>query len=67
MVHFQRFRYAPANLIIMEDFEHIARALSTLLWKAFTSFLFLVEKILLSMAFIHRLRRGMPSHSNFDS
>ena len=51
MVHFQRFRWASANLIVMEDFEHIARALSTRLRKAFTSFLLFVENILLSLAF----------------
>ena len=51
MVHFQRFRWASSNLIGMEDFGHIARALSTLLRKTYISFLLFVETILLSLAF----------------
>ena len=67
MVHFQRFRWTSTNLISMEEFGHLARALSTLLRKASNQLPIVRRLFFSSWHLIRILRRGMPSHSSFDA
>ena len=68
MVHFQRFRWTSTNLISIEEFRHLARALSTLLRKASKSASYYSSRLFFSpWQLIRILRRGMPSHSSFDA
>ena len=68
MVHFQRFRWTSTNLSSIEEFRHLARALSTLLRKASKSASYYSSRLFFSpWQLIRILRRGMPSHSSFDA
>ena len=68
MVHFQRFMWPSTNLISIEEFWHLARALSTLLRKASKSASYYSSRLFVSpWQLIYILRRGMPSHSTFDA
>ena len=68
MVHFQRFMWPSTNLISIEEFRHLARALFTLLRKASKSASYCSSRLFVSpWQLIYILRRGMPSHSSFDA
>ena len=68
MVHFQRFMWPSPNLISIEEFRHLARALSTLLRKASKSASYCSSRLFVSpWQLEYILHRGMPSHSSFQS
>ena len=68
MVHFQRCIWPFPNLINIEEFRNLARALSTLLRKASKSASYCSSRLFVSpWQLEYILRRGMPSHSSFDA